>query len=472
MAYIIPNATDTSSGGKYNSLDQAEPDALDFEILGSRTSGVIYGCEVTAQASPNSTVNISAGYVVLMNVAYPVTAQSNLDLGTVSISTNNRFDLVIARLNSVTGNMDITFVAGTESAANPTFPPSSSRLAPGVTYDSTKHINPATDVVLAAVYRSGGVAITSSRIVDKRAASTSGIRLQGTSPSSALGSDGDLFFKTILAETDASGVYVKRNGAWQELAKAPVDPGVPVGTIIMWPGTSAPASTSWVEADGSVKSQTGAFAALYAVIGTTYGSGVGGGTFNLPDFRGHFLSGLPAAGRQLGTRYGGANHTVSLTTSNLPAHSHALGTAASMTTAADHIHAVDHDHPSSATAATNDNHTHTFTANTDDVAVQTYQQFGFNTGGSAWGYVTTTNFTSSNLNTGFNYPHHHAVSGTTNAAGGGHSHSVDLPAFTGSSGVGGSHSHTLSGATDQTGSTTPLSVEPSNYAIRYFIRYA
>jgi microcystin-dependent protein len=467
MAYIIPNATDTSTGGKYNALDQAEPDALDFEILGSRTSGVIEGCEVTAQSTPDATVNVAAGYVVLNNVAYSVAASANLALGALTTS-NNRFDLVIARKSGDT--VTITSVAGVESAANPSYPLSVSRLAPGVTADPTKHIDPATDVVLAAVYRSGATSVTSSRIVDKRAKSTSGIRLQGAVPSTSLGSDGDLYFKTTLTNGDSAGVYVKRSGAWQELAKAPIDPGVPVGAIIMWPATSAPSSAVWMEADGSAISRT-TYATLYGVLGTTYGAGDSSTTFNLPDFRGHFLSGKTAA-RALGTRYGGANHTVSVAEGNLPAHTHGLGTDASMTTTAAHTHAIDHDHPQVTTASSTDSHTHSFSATTNPTAVTTYQGLAFNKG-DLWGYMTTTDLKANTPSTGFNIEHTHAVSGTTGApSGAGHTHAVDLPSFTGTSSSAGSHAHTLSGTTASTGSATPLSVEPSNYAIRYFIRYA
>lgn len=60
MAFIIPNATDTASGAKYENLDQAEPDSLDFEILGNAgRSGVLSGCAVTALSASNTAVSVS-----------------------------------------------------------------------------------------------------------------------------------------------------------------------------------------------------------------------------------------------------------------------------------------------------------------------------------------------------------------------------------------------------------------------------
>lgn len=473
MAFIIPNATDTTSGNKYSALDQAEPDALDFEILGSRTSGVIYGCEVTAQDVANSTVRVSTGWVVLSNVAYPVDANLTLSLPSAP-ATGNRFDVVIARLSGAA--MSLIVIPGTESAANPTFPKTSSRMVSTSGVDPLTYINPETDVVLATVYRSAGAAITSSRIVDKRAASTSGIRLQGSAlPSSSVGSDGDLFFKSTLSVSDSSGVYVKRSGAWQELAKATVDPGVPVGTIIMWPGaSSAPASASWVEADGSAVSRS-TYSALFSVLGTTYGAGDGSTTFNLPDFRGQFLSGLPATGRAMGTRYGAANHSTTITSSNLPTHSHALSNNGVVSTQADHVHGINHDHPAASSSIANAHHWHAITnQTTDNTTVLTNQNWAFqqSAGASAWGYITSANLTSNTQSTGFNIPHNHTISGQTEPAGMNHNHSVDIPEFSGPSAAAGTHSHNLSGTTDNAGAGTAFSVEPSNYGIRFFLRYA
>lgn len=90
--------------------------------------------------------------------------------------------------------------------------------------------------------------------------------------------------------------------------------GLPAGSIIQWAGATAPAN--WFIADGSAVSRT-ANASLFAVIGTTYGSGDGSTTFNLPDLRGRVAVGKN--GGTFGTlgATGGAE-AVTLASNNLP----------------------------------------------------------------------------------------------------------------------------------------------------------
>lgn len=79
---------------------------------------------------------------------------------------------------------------------------------------------------------------------------------------------------------------------------------VPTGVIAPFAGTSAP--TGWALCAGQAVSRT-TFAALFAVINTTWGAGDGSTTFNLPDFRGRVPAGLDnmggiSAGRLRSTR--------------------------------------------------------------------------------------------------------------------------------------------------------------------------
>lgn len=59
--------------------------------------------------------------------------------------------------------------------------------------------------------------------------------------------------------------------------------GVPAGVCVPYAGASAP--EGWLLAYGQTVSRT-TYAALFAEISTTYGSGDGSTTFNLPDYRG------------------------------------------------------------------------------------------------------------------------------------------------------------------------------------------
>jgi hypothetical protein len=112
MAFIIPNAVDTTSGNKYVALDQAEPDSIDFEILGNGNSGVVSGCEVTPTTVQGGSVAVSEGAVVVNGRRYSVAANSFLVLP--APPTTVRFDLVVARLSGSTVQPVALF--GTESS--------------------------------------------------------------------------------------------------------------------------------------------------------------------------------------------------------------------------------------------------------------------------------------------------------------------------------------------------------------------
>lgn len=101
---------------------------------------------------------------------------------------------------------------------------------------------------------------------------------------------------------------------------------VPTGTVSAFAGSAAP--TGYALCDGSAVNRT-TQAALFAVIGTTYGSGDGSTTFNLPDLRGRVVAGLGesllgATADSLGDDNGliadTKEHT--LTVDEMPSHSH------------------------------------------------------------------------------------------------------------------------------------------------------
>lgn len=99
---------------------------------------------------------------------------------------------------------------------------------------------------------------------------------------------------------------------------------VPSGTLLMWPTASAP--TGYLLCNGAAVSRT-TYAALFALIGTTFGAGDTTTTFNLPDYRDRMPIGA-------GTTYSAASsggskdaitvshtHTASVTD---PGHNHGL----------------------------------------------------------------------------------------------------------------------------------------------------
>jgi len=159
-------------------------------------------------------------------------------------------------------------------------------------------------------------------VADFTEASFSGYTAQGFTPGSwsTMGTNPTMatypqvtFTRSVtgVAET-VYGFYVTRNSdgelVWFEQSPSPIvistagdsilitpaltldDNGgsaVVIGEIAAWPTGAAPAG--YLLCDGSAVSRT-TYAALYAVIGTTYGVGDGSTTFNLPDMKPHSSS--------------------------------------------------------------------------------------------------------------------------------------------------------------------------------------
>ncbi len=98
-----------------------------------------------------------------------------------------------------------------------------------------------------------------------------------------------------------------------ELSARVAEKLTPTGMVAPFVGTTPP--TGWLLCDGTAVSRT-QYAALFAVMGTSHGSGNGSTTFHLPDYRGRFLRGVdgpdgsggdrdPDSGSRLAAQTGG-----------------------------------------------------------------------------------------------------------------------------------------------------------------------
>lgn len=141
--FTIPNAPDTDK----STLDQSEPDRVDFEILGNRRKGVVSGAAVTVVSG--NIVAVASGSIAYEGTDYALSANGSYSLSSAPTS-GNRFDLVVARY--ATSAVTIQTVTGTASSTNPVFP-----------------ALPSTDIVLAAILRRANESIVANDIIDKRA---------------------------------------------------------------------------------------------------------------------------------------------------------------------------------------------------------------------------------------------------------------------------------------------------------------
>lgn len=116
--------------------------------------------------------------------------------------------------------------------------------------------------------------------------------------------------------------------------------GVNTGIVVPWGSASIP--SGFLLCDGSAVSRS-TYAALFAVISTTYGVGNGTTTFNVPDLRDKTVCGVSAANSKNLAQSVGANTvtptgnvggnaaSTTLTTAQIPSHTHTGGANAMST---------------------------------------------------------------------------------------------------------------------------------------------
>ena len=140
---------------------------------------------------------------------------------------------------------------------------------------------------------------------------------------------------TLIQGTPYVATYFNSAAEWilQGLAGNPYN--IPLGGMIEFTGTTAPNSSFILPFGQEISRST--YAAYFAMVGTTYGAGSGGTTFNVIDKRGRVSAGKDDMGgssaNRLTNQSGGLNgdtlgatggsETHILTTAELAAHSHA-----------------------------------------------------------------------------------------------------------------------------------------------------
>lgn len=153
----------------------------------------------------------------------------------------------------------------------------------------------------------------------------------------------------------------------------------PSGVVANTAATSAP--TGWLLCAGQAVNRA-TYAALFSAIGTTYGSGDGSTTFNVPDARGRVLAGVDNMGGTAANRITVANSGIAGTT---------LGAAGGNEQMQAHSHVA---------TVTDPSHTHTYSKSLSVGGIAAGAGSGFNTTENATTSAASTGITVANGNTG------------------------------------------------------------------------
>lgn len=202
--FTIPNTPDAAN------QNQAEPDSLDFQILGNQKNGVVNGMAVTP--GTGQAVAVANGEVLINGSYYTFSGDTSVEL-TNYVSTVF-FDVIYARVSG--GTVTCLSAPGTGGVGNPRYPSTGS---------GTGQINPDTDVVLASVWRTSSSAPTVGEITDKRIfvrSSTS--RTNTDTISQNRGVEGDIYVNPAWTAPVGTGslesaVSVKVGTTWYKLAR-------------------------------------------------------------------------------------------------------------------------------------------------------------------------------------------------------------------------------------------------------------
>lgn len=201
-----------------------------------------------------------------------------------------------------------------------------------------------------------------------------------------------------VAMLDQTGKVINADGTY------PGGSGVPRGVIVMWSGSITSIPEGWALCDG---------------------------TKGTPDLRDRFIVG---AGSNYAVGDTGGQNTVTLTTAQLPPHSHGSGTLTASS-------AGDHSHGSGTlTTSSAGSHNHLYNGR---AAMFSYT-FGSGSDSAMIGLSGTSESTSKSGE------HTHSISGSTSTAG--------------------SHTHSISGSTSSTGSGQAHENRPPYFALAYIMK--
>lgn len=280
-----------------------------------------------------------------------------------------------------------------------------------------------TGAVLRVTRSNGAVALGGSLTVAGATSISSTLTVSGSN-ATALG--GTL---TVTGNAQFNGTLTVASGQTTTLGTR-VDAGsvtyatTPVGVIAPYAGDTAP--NGWLLCDGSAVSRT-TYSALFGIVATKYGTGDGSTTFNVPDLRARAPFGYKSADANFGAtssrNSGGGSATSTLTTNELPAHTH--------------TYSLNHTHASGASTGADGSHNHS-------------TQFSLLDGSSS---VDISNVKAGSMTSG-------RFVATINSSGvSNHTHTIPAISYTGT------------GTSDSAGTGAAFSNLPPYVVVNYIIKY-
>lgn len=282
------------------------------------TGGSIAGITDLAIADGGTAASTAAGARSNLGAA---ASGANVDITSVQLDNTG------LRVRDTVGGQLLTIAPASDLSAN--------RTLSIITGDADRTLNLSANLTVNAATT---VSAFGASLVDDADAATARSTL-GLGSLATLSSVGEAQLASNAATTakiaDGAVTLAKLASAVQALL-------MPAGSVAPYAGSTEP--TGWLFCAGQAVSRT-TYAALFAVLGTTYGAGDGSSTFNLPDLRGRTVAGrdnmggtaasrLTAAGsgvtgNTLGASGGAETHV--LTTAQIPAHQHFVANTVSTT---------------------------------------------------------------------------------------------------------------------------------------------
>jgi len=254
VTFYIPNTTTPKTTWKNANQTIANTNPV---ILNGSGRAIIYGV-----GSYRQIVKDSLGNVIWDQITSDPTGVGSTSWGGTSSGSANAQIVVAPSFSSIDGQ-SISFIAGFTNSSAMT-------LNPG-----TGPINVLKDTASGPVSLTGGEVVAGNLIQVVYSSGTGAFHLVS-------------FPQNSYANLSATNLTVTGTAT---LPTATTVGGTSVfvsGEIRTFAMNTCP--TGWQEANGNAISRT-TYAALFTNIGTTWGSGDGSTTFNVPDFRGYFLRG-------------------------------------------------------------------------------------------------------------------------------------------------------------------------------------